>query len=223
MSNNKPVLAIVAAALMLPALGTAADQPRVMITPSLASVDVTHNGKTVTIERNQDKGHHISDAYVLTSRSCPPFCIEPASIAPGVDTVAELEVLDYLKRAASGDETVMVVDSRTADWLARGTIPGSVSIPWTKINLDKVGSFDIAPEAAELDNIMADRFGAMRENDQWNFDNAKTLVLFCNGAWCPQSAMNIKTLLRIGYPADKLKWYRGGMQDWVMFGLTTVK
>ena len=27
----------------------------------------------------------------------------------------------------------------------------------------------------------------------------------------------------VGYPAHKLSWYRGGMQDWENPGLTTVK
>jgi hypothetical protein len=29
-------------------------------------------------------------------------------------------------------------------------------------------------------------------------------------------------LLKFGYPPHKLKWYRGGMQDWEILGLTTV-
>ncbi len=33
----------------------------------------------------------------------------------------------------------------------------------------------------------------------------------------------IKGLLKIGYPAHKLFWYRGGMQDWENLGLTTIK
>jgi hypothetical protein len=28
--------------------------------------------------------------------------------------------------------------------------------------------------------------------------------------------------MAMGYPAHKLKWYRGGVQDWKMLGLTTV-
>ena len=48
-------------------------------------------------------------------------------------------------------------------------------------------------------------------------------MLFCIGIWCPQSTANIKTLVALGYPVYKLKWYRGGMQDWVSVGLTTVK
>jgi hypothetical protein len=46
--------------------------------------------------------------------------------------------------------------------------------------------------------------------------------MFCNGMWCGQSPNNILNLLKFGYPADKIKWYRGGMQDWEILGLTTV-
>ena len=57
----------------------------------------------------------------------------------------------------------------------------------------------------------------------FDFSDAKTLVLFCNGMWCGQSPNNIKNLLKFGYPADKLKWYRGGMQAWSILGLSTAK
>jgi hypothetical protein len=30
-------------------------------------------------------------------------------------------------------------------------------------------------------------------------------------------------LLKFGYPAHKIKWYRGGMQNWSNLGLTTAK
>jgi rhodanese-related sulfurtransferase len=139
-----------------------------------------------------------------------------------VATVGELEVLGYLKRIANGDRTVMVVDSRTPDWIIRGTIPGSVNIPWNMINVDVAGTFELAAEAETLADILQDQFGANLVDGKWDFRNAKTLVLFCNGIWCPQSTANIKTLLGLGYPAYKLKWYRGGMQDWVSVGLTTV-
>ena len=45
----------------------------------------------------------------------------------------------------------------------------------------------------------------------------------CNGNWCALSPFNIRTRLRFGYPADKIKWYRGGMQNWSNPGLTTLK
>ena len=48
-------------------------------------------------------------------------------------------------------------------------------------------------------------------------------MLFRIGIWCPESTANIKALVALGYPVYKRKWYRGGMQDWISVGLTTVK
>jgi rhodanese-related sulfurtransferase len=223
MKSRNLIFATLVAALALPGMAPANPDKRVKITPTLESIWVMDHGRKVTIERAQGKEHHIPEPYAKTSRPCPPFCVQPMHIAKGVETVGELEVLGYLKRIAGGDHSVLVVDSRTPDWLARGTIPGSVNIPWNKINMDMVGTFDIGAEAAELQHILADEFGAVRGDNGWDFSKAKTLVLFCNGLWCPQSGLNLRTLLKLGYPADKLKWYRGGMQDWVSLGLTTVK
>lgn len=192
------------------------------ITPALSSVDVMHNGEKISITRSTDENAVIPAAYASTARECPPFCIQPAAISPGVDTIGELEVLDYLARITQGDPTVLVVDSRTSDWMAHGTVPGSVNIPWNRINIDLQGSFSSQEEAQTLSDILQSQFRARKTNGKWDFRNAKTLVLFCNGIWCPQSTANIRTLLKLGYPAYKLKWYRGGMQSWVSAGLTTV-
>jgi len=189
----------------------------VRITQDLEYVDVLHNGKPVRIQRNQDPDARISDRYALTSRKCPPFCVQPAVIAPGVETIGELELLDYLRRAAGGDDTVLIVDSRTTDWVEKGTIPGSVNIPWTTLNPDA------GADPFEIADILEKRFGARATEGLWDFSGAKTLVLFCNGMWCGQSPTNIRTLLKFGYPAARLKWYRGGMQDWEALGLTVVK
>ena len=192
------------------------------ITPALQGVDITHNGKTVTVTRSMDPNARIPEAYLKTSRHCPPFCIQPMQVVAGVETVGELEVLGYLKRISNGDRKVIVVDSRTPDWVSRGTIPGSVNIPWDRINVDVGGTFEIEAEADTMTQILVEQFGARLENGKWDFRNAKTLVLYCNGIWCPQSSVNIKTLTKLGYPTYKLKWYRGGMQSWVSVGLTTV-
>ena len=192
------------------------------ITPGLQSVEVVHAGEKVIISRASDKDAKIPETFAKTARHCPPFCIQPAVAAPGVETVGELEVLGYLKRIGDGDRKVMVIDSRTPDWIIRGTIPGSVNIPWNKINVDLEGTFEIAAEAEGVHDILVDQLGVQEVKGHLDFRNAKTLVLFCNGLWCPQSTNNIKTLLKLGYPAYKLKWYRGGMQDWISLGLTTV-
>ena len=190
---------------------------KVKITRSIATVDVMHQGKKVTIKRNQNNKNMVNKAFAKTSRNCPPFCINPMQLAPGVETFGEVEVLDYLKKMSAGDKSILVVDSRTPDWVKKGTIPGAVNIPWTKLNPAKGATpIDIA-------EIMEDDFGVTESEGLFNFSKAKTLVMFCNGMWCGQSPNNIRNLLKFGYPADKIKWYRGGMQNWENLGFTTVK
>ncbi len=189
----------------------------VAISDEIFSVDVMHDDNSVRIQRNQDKSNTVNPNYAKTSRPCPPFCIQPYKLAEGVETIAELELIDYLKRRSDGDGSILVIDSRTPDWVAKGTIPGTVNIPWTLLKPEAgADPFTIA-------DILENRFGASPTEGLWDFSDAKTLVLFCNGMWCGQSPANIKTLLRFGYPAEKLKWYRGGMQAWESLGLTVVK
>jgi rhodanese-related sulfurtransferase len=33
----------------------------------------------------------------------------------------------------------------------------------------------------------------------------------------------IEALTKIGYPPEKMKWYRGGLQSWLNVNLTVVK
>jgi rhodanese-related sulfurtransferase len=196
-------------------LSAQASDKAVGISHSVRYVEVLHNGKTVRIERNPDPFNLVDPDYSLTSRPCPPFCIQPMVLAPGVETIGELEMLDYLQRVGR-DAGIMVIDSRDSDWPKRsGVIPGAVVIPWQELHPNHTDPEKIA-EALEL------RFGATRHGSLWNFEHAKTLVLYCNGPWCGQSPTNIKQLLALGYPANKLKWYRGGMQDWKILGLSTV-
>jgi len=195
---------------------TAADKTAVKITPDIASVDVMHDGKKTTIMRNQDEKNTVNPSFAKTSRKCPPFCIQPAVLAPGVETIAEVEMLDYLSKINAGDDSILVIDSRTPDWVKKGTIPGSVNLPWTALNPAK------GADPISIGEIMVDKFGVKELEGLWDYSNAKTLVLFCNGMWCGQSPNNIMNLLKFGYPADKIKWYRGGMQDWEILGLSTV-
>ena len=208
----------IVSAVLLASTGTlAADKTAVKITPDMASVDVMHDGKKVMITRNQDQKNTVNPAFSKTSRKCPPFCIQPGVVAPGVETIAEVEVLDYLARMSAGDDSILVIDSRTPDWVKKGTIPGAINLPWTALNPAK------GADPISIGEILVDRFGVKDLEGLWDYSNAKTLVMFCNGMWCGQSQNNIKNLLKFGYPAHKIKWYRGGMQDWEILGLSTVK
>jgi rhodanese-related sulfurtransferase len=207
---------IVSSALLASSGTFAADKVEVNITPDMASVEVLHEGKKTTISRNQNQKNTVNRDFAWTSRKCPPFCIQPAVVAPGVETIAELEVLAYLARINAGDESILVIDSRTPDWVKKGTIPGAVNIPWTALNPAR------GADPISIGEIMVDKFGVQELEGLWDYSSAKTLVLFCNGMWCGQSPNNILNLLKFGYPADKIKWYRGGMQDWEILGLSTV-
>jgi rhodanese-related sulfurtransferase len=208
---------IVAAALLISTSILAADKPAVKITRDMAAVDVKHAGKKLSITRNQNQKNTVNPAFAKTSRKCPPFCIQPALLAPGVETIAELEVLDYLARMSAGDDSILVIDSRTPDWVKKGTIPGAINLPWTALNPAK------GADPISIGEILVDQFGAKDLEGLWDYSSAKTLVMFCNGMWCGQSPNNIRNLLKFGYPAHKIKWYRGGMQDWEILGLSTVK
>ena len=186
------------------------------ITPSMASVAVMHNGAKFTIQRNQDQKNTINKSFAKTSRKCPPFCIQPSTLAPGVETIAEVEMLGYLAKMSGGDSNIIVIDSRTPDWVKKGTIPGAINLPWTKLNPAK------GADPISIAEIMEEVFDVKQVEGLMDFTNAKTAVLFCNGMWCGQSPNNIKNLLKFGYPAHKIKWYRGGMQNWETLGLTTV-
>ena len=64
--------------------------------------------------------------------------------------------------------------------------------------------------------------GGKQKNDEWDFTSAKKLILWCNGMWCGQSPRAIQGLLELGYPAEKILYYRGGMQVWQSLGLTVI-
>ncbi len=173
----------------------------------------------VSFSRNQDNNNTVNPAFAKTSRPCPPFCIQPSSLAPNVETIAETEVIHYVKKMKEGDDSIAVIDSRTPDWVAKGTIPGAQNLPFTLIK-NAMKNLDAGALADTLK-----KFGVKVSDsgDLYNYSNAKTLVMFCNGMWCGQSPTNIKDLLALGYPSHKIKWYRGGMQNWEILGLNTAK
>jgi rhodanese-related sulfurtransferase len=162
------------------------------------------------ISRNQDNANKINPAFAKTSRKCPPFCIQPTNpFAPSqIEMVTELDVIHAARDVAGGDTSVLVVDARTPGWVKKGTIPHAINVPFTKIN-----SKALAKDPMAVVDILTGTFGVKDMDGVLDYSNAKTLYLFCNGSWCGQSPQAIKALLKIGYPEEKLKYYRGGMND----------
>ncbi len=179
------------------ACGTAMADSEVGITDEVPAVTVQTGNGPVEINRIQDTKHEISGEWALTSRPCPQFCIQPHSPAEGVSTIGELELIEMLQ-----DPEAVVVDSRTRDWFDGGTIPGAVNIPYTYV----------------VDELA--RLGCEPDFDGWDCQAAKPVALFCNGVWCGQSPSAIRNMISAGYPADRIFYYRGGMQVWRLLGLT---
>ncbi len=181
----------------------------VFISPGFVSLNVTHQDETVTLQRNQDRDNEISNFYLKTTRgkiqSMHPF-------APHlVDTIGELEMINYIKQRSKGDDSILVIDTRTPNWpVITGAIPTAVNIPYTK--------FKKKEKALE---IMEDQLD-VQVDDIFDFSYAKTLIMYCNGIWCGQTPTAVAALLKYGYPASKIKYYRGGMNAWKSLGLTTV-
>lgn len=186
----------------------------VNITPELGEIQVKHGKEMVKVSRNQDTNAVIDPDFAKTSRKCPPFCAQPMEVAAGVKTIGEVELIQFMAKKLN-DGSGVLVDARTPDWYAKGTIPGSINVPYTDLN-KSLGAEEIA-----ISDAMG-RFGAVKKDGGYDFSKAKELVLWCNGPWCEQSPKAIHGLIELGYPAAKLIYYRGGMQEWRIFGLTVL-
>ena len=110
--------------------------------------------------------------------------IQPLSLDPEIETVAELEVISHLE--AGGP----LLDTRHEAQHRQATIPGARSIPHEEI-VARIGELD-AGEAT---------------------------ILFCNGPQCKATPQAVGALLGYGYPARSLRYYRGGIHDWMALGL----
>ena len=172
----------------------------VNIQRNVATVTVPTEDGPIDISRIQDNANTVSGDWALTSRACPPFCVQPMSPAPGVKTIGELELMDMLR-----DPEAVVIDSRVPKHFAGGSIPGAISIPFG--------------EAAER----LGELGCEIDFDGFECTNPKPVALFCNGPWCGQSPTAARNMIEAGYPPEMIHYYRGGMQVWRMLGLTVTE
>ena len=205
----KTFVALLTSLIALTTYAEEVETKAVYIKPGVISVDVIHNGKEVKLQRKQDKDHRISKFYQKTARGK----IQPMHpFAPhAVETIGELAMIDYVEEKSDGDDSLLIVDTRTFNWVAlTGGIPTAVNIPYTEFK-----NKELALE------IMDEQFD-VSIGETFNFSDAKTLVMYCNGIWCGQTPAAIRELLSYGYPAAKIKYYRGGMNAWKSLGLKTV-
>lgn len=126
--------------------------------------------------------------------------LQPLIPEKGIHPVTEIEILHALN-----DKNSIVVDMRVIDDRIKGTIPNSISMPYTEV-------------AMRLNEL-----GCAKQGAKWDCSKAKKVYAFCNGPVCPQSPIAMNAMIRDGFPADKIYYYRGGMLDWEALGLTTVR
>ncbi len=186
-----------------------AKEYKVKISKDIPYVDVDVMGNSVRIDRIQDTKHKLKNSYTKTSRPCPPFCVQPFEPIKGIETYGELEMLKFLKNDVSNNSGVLV-DARLPKWYKEGTIPGAINLPFSILN----------PKTSKeyLEQVLP-ILGAKKDGQKWDFSQAQKLVVFDNGPWCQQGVRAMQHLIELGYPKDKIKYYRGGMQYWQILGL----
>lgn len=233
-----PLRHLISFSALLLALSVSAEEPAggetatINLTADKPFLHVIHEGRSVKVQRVQDPDYELKGYFAKTSRKCPPFCIQPERVDPRVSTIGEIEVFDFMENELR-DNKGLIIDARTSEWFERGTIPGSINIPFTVFgdasSPEIQHSFELFGAKRRVDVSGFSRkleemgfMGGEMKTDKWDFTTAKKLVLWCNGPACGQSPRAIKGLLKAGYPAAKILYYRGGMQMWQLWGLTTV-
>ncbi len=196
-------------------------------------IQVRHNGNTVTVARSLNLEQILRDRSVREVKHCPPYCIGPVQEDLGVNTTDELGVFHIMEMQLPCS-TGALVDVRTPDQYVAETIPGSLNLPYT--------SFHAQADSAELGTTLAqlgvtscvrgdhtipgasaiDASAEACKSIALDFSRAKDLVIWCCGPLGSLSHLAITGLLKLGYPAHKIRHYRGGLQLWKVFGLTTV-
>lgn len=194
---------------------------------------VVHEGRSVKVQRVQDPDYELKGYFAKTVRKCPPFCIQPIAPDPAVSPIGEVEMFDFMETKLR-DGSGVLIDARTESWYRKGTIPGSVNYPFTLFSKDprdpelsavlKTLGAQERGEVGAVERLLEDWgwIDSEGKTKDWDFSAAKDLVLWCNGPACGQSPRAIRGLRDLGYPGEKIKYYRGGMQMWQLWGLTTV-
>lgn len=170
--------------------------PAICIAKGVTSLEVQTPAGRLEIKRIPDPEHRFSQEWAHTSRSAPPAELQPLVQVAGVVPLGELELIEALQ-----SRDVVVADGRKPEQYAKYTIPGAINLPFTEYE-------------AALETLSCRRSG-----DGWDCAGARTVALFCNGAWCGQSPTAIRKMTAAGFPADRILYYRNGLQGWLLQGL----
>ena len=126
--------------------------------------------------------------------------LQPLIPAEGVTLVSEREML-----LALNDKSALIVDMRLENEFFVETIPRAINVPY----------MDVEDHMETL--------GCKRKADKWDCSDAKKIYTFDNGPVCTKTPMGVRILISLGFPPEKIFYYRGGMLVWSTIGLTMVK
>ena len=173
-----------------------------------AKASFIFNGERVNISRENQEPARIATRFSINGAECGEPCIAPMVIAEGIETFGELDVLAFLVNEVAGN-TGLMVDARMPADRAKGFIPGTVSLPYATLS----------PENEFKDEIL--RALGVREIDgMFTFTDARELLVYDNGPSADDAGKLVRNLLDEGYPASKIRYYRGGMQVWAILGFS---
>lgn len=147
------------------------------------------DGRAVKIERAEKDGENMM---------IPRFADEPGFVRVDA-TWGKIQPLELAPgvRTVAEPELIEhleagrpVVDTRRDEHRQQARIPGTLGIPHEQI-------------VERIDEL----------------DREQVTVLMCNGPQCGATPHAVRELLEHGYPAEKLRYYRGGLHDWMTLGL----
>ena len=177
-------------------------EENIYITKEQLSIKVIHNEHETLIQRVPMKD----------ANSCPPFCIEPLSIE-GVQTVAELETLAFIEKLKE-KKARLLIDVRSNKAYRKETIPGAISLPSHMIE-------DKSPYQEEVLKLLGAK-KLLSSKEKWYFPDGQFLLIFGQSATNNEASGVVKQLLKLGYPAKKILYYRGGIASWRAMGLSVI-
>jgi rhodanese-related sulfurtransferase len=203
------------------------------------------NGNKVTIHRKQNplchqnlnvaslfSGNYSGDRVL---KACSKSFVtqigtlQPMQLSSKIKTVGELELLSHIKKSQEDESAYILIDARGLSWFEQMTIPTAMNLPFTKIYYEEgldADDFEDENDFEDYEEAYEKMFALLnikKTKDGLDFSEAKLALVFCNGSWCSQSPKAIYKLINIGYPPEKLLWYRGGLQDWLIYDFPVEK
>lgn len=166
------------------------------------------NGQRLTIHQSTDVSGAKLLQFAALPTSCAGACVSPMVAARGVQTVGELEVLEFLKFSVEPG-VGLVIDARPQEQRRQGFLPSSINIPVATL----AGATPYRTQILEA-------LGGRRTSGGWDFSAAYELVVYDIGPGTSDAPELLRELVAAGYPAAKLFFYRGGMQTWAGLGLS---